>query len=374
MIRRLFIDNYKCFCNSEILMPSGRVLISGPNGAGKTTFFDVLELLKSVICRGVNVNSDISLLGDTYTRWKPKTGGLTQRFELDVEGCGGVFRYEFVVDNLGKQGAVRIKSEKLLFDGHPLFEYSESMVHLYDNDDYAEKVRFGADWSKSFMSSVVDRPENSKLIWFRDRIDKSVFLKPNPWAINSAATTEAKSLDRNMANFAQWFRYLRQVLPDGVYADLRRDLEFALPGFGGMRLADLGDSAKELRVQLTGEEYSLKELSDGQRLIVALYTAFRSAVSEGSVFCVDEPDNFLGLAEIVPLVSTLLEDDGSSGQHIVASHHPEFYNRVPDGCGLWFSRKSEADGSATRVESFESVFGGRRGLTISEVVSREWEN
>ena len=372
MIKRVFIDNYKCFCNSEIALPAGAVLLSGDNGVGKTTFFDVLELLRDIISKGANINSDVCLLNETYTRWKLKEGVKSQRFEISIAGNGGEYTYELVVDNGGKQKTCRIVEEKLLYDNKPIFSYSESNVHLFDNDTYVEKVVFGADWSKSFISSVVERPENAKLMWFRNWMEKSIFINPNPWCIRSAAAAESRYVDRAMTNFAQWFRYLRQVSPDSKYSELLHDLKYALHGFQGMRFVDIGDSAKELRIQMSSGEFSLKEMSDGQRLMIALYTAFRFAMSDGGVFCIDEPDNFLGLSEIEPLVATLLEDDDFAGQRIVGSHHPEFYNKVPLGQGLLFYRDPEVDNSATRVKTFDSAFGGRSGLSVAEMVARGW--
>lgn len=375
MIRRVYIDNFKCFSNSEILLPTGNVLVSGANGSGKTAFFDVLSILHDVICRGMSVNADVNLLGDTYTRWKQQGDIKSQRFELDIDGNEGRYRYELVVDNCGKRSASRILTESLSYDNHPLFIYENSNVHLFDNDTYVEKVVFGSDWSKSFISSVVERQENSKLLWFRDWMDKSVVLKPNPWEIQSAALGESNFLNRTMSNFAQWFRYLRQVTPDDKYFDLLNDLSFALQGFKGIRFADLGDFAKELRINMSSQgEYSLKEMSEGQRMLIALYTAIRFASVEGGTFCIDEPDNFLGLNEIEPLISTLFDNDNSEAQCIVSSHHPEFYNRVQSGQGLWFCRNPEIDNSATRVKAFEDVFGGRSGLSVSEVVLRGWED
>lgn len=375
MISRVFVDNYKCFSNSEILLPAGNVLVSGANGSGKTTFFDVLHILRDIICFGADVNSDVHLLGDTYTRWKRQDGMKTQRFELDIDGNGGRYRYELVVDNGGKHWSSRILSESLLYCNKPLFNYEHSNVHLYDNDTYQEKVVFGSDWSKSFISSVVDRPENSKLLWFRNWMEKTVVVNPDPWQIHSAALGESSTISRTMSNFAEWFRYLKQVAPDNKYSDLLNDLKFALRGFNGMRFADLGDSAKELRIQMSPNgEYSLKELSEGQRLMIVLYTAFRFAMAEGGTFCVDEPDNFLGLNEIEPLVATLMDDGDIACQRIVSSHHPEFYNRVRPEQGLWFCRDSGVDDSATRVKSFDKVFGGRSGLSVSEVVLRGWED
>jgi predicted ATPase len=51
MIKRIQIDNYRCFSNFE-WAPGQFALLLGENGAGKTSMFDVLESLRDIITKG----------------------------------------------------------------------------------------------------------------------------------------------------------------------------------------------------------------------------------------------------------------------------------------------------------------------------------
>ena len=42
------------------------------------------------------------------------------------------------------------------------------------------------------------------------------------------------------------------------------------------------------------------ELSDGQQTLIALYALLHFLVQENTTLCIDEPDNFVALAELQP--------------------------------------------------------------------------
>lgn len=46
--------------------------------------------------------------------------------------------------------------------------------------------------------------------------------------------------------------------------------------------------------------YSLSELSDGQRYLLALYMILHFLMAKGHTVFIDEPDNFISLREIQP--------------------------------------------------------------------------
>jgi len=381
MLKKIYIDNYKCFVNSEIALESDAMLVAGANGAGKSTFFEILERLKDLVGRGVSIVSGpqpdgLCFLGETYTRWKKSTPARSQHFELVIEEGGGEFRYKLTLDDKTRNGLPRISREELCFDGHPLFLYEDSMVHLFDNATYEEKVRFGADWSRSFIPSVSDRMENEKLIRFRDWMRNIVVLQPNPWTITGAASKENQFLIRDFSNFASWFRYLKQTASDKRYEKFLMEIRNAVDGLQGIHLNPVGDSAMEIKVQFGAKEeneYTLSEMSDGQRLLVALYAVIHFGVGKASLFCIDEPDNFLAIDEINPIVETLFSGE-SAAQVLVSSHSAEVCDHVPIDCGIYFSRRESVDASATRVKSFDEVLAGNPGLSCSEIFKRGWEN
>jgi len=380
MLKKVYVDNYKCFVNSEITLASDAMLLAGTNGVGKSTFFDVLELLKDLVGRGVSIVSGtqpdgLRFLGETYTRWKNSTTERSQHFELVVEEGDGEYLYKLTLDDKTRDHLPRIYKEELYFDGHPLFLYEDSTVHLFDNVSYEEKVQFGADWSRSFIPSVTNRVENKKLIAFRNWMRDIVVLQPNPWKITGAARKENQFLSRDFSNFASWFRYLKQTTTDMRYERFSREIRHAVDGLQGIRLNPVGDSAMELKVQFGAREdneYELGELSDGQRLLVALYAAVHFGMGKASMFCIDEPDNFLAIDEINPIVETLFNGD-SEAQVLVSSHSAEVCNHVPIESGIYFARKEKVDDSATRVKPFKEVLAGNPGLSCSEIFKRGWE-
>ena len=53
MLKRLYVDNYKCLVNFEY-QPGKVQLIIGGNGTRKSSIFDVLSLLRTLTCRWCN--------------------------------------------------------------------------------------------------------------------------------------------------------------------------------------------------------------------------------------------------------------------------------------------------------------------------------
>jgi len=73
--------------------------------------------------------------------------------------------------------------------------------------------------------------------------------------------------------------------------------------------------------------FDFSELSDGQKMLVALYALTVGLKGEGISLLIDEPDNFLALREIQPWLSQLSDAVGETlEQAVLISHHPEIIN------------------------------------------------
>ncbi|NES24282.1 MAG: ATP-binding protein [Symploca sp. SIO3E6] len=83
MLKRIYIDNFRCLVNFEIKFEDNVSLFLGANGSGKTTVFEVLRKLRKFIIG----DSDARVLQvfpkADLTRWETR---LIQKFELDLEG------------------------------------------------------------------------------------------------------------------------------------------------------------------------------------------------------------------------------------------------------------------------------------------------
>src|SRR5688500_18702133 len=66
MIKRILIENYRCF-EKAVIEPDSLALLVGPNGAGKSTVFEVLFKIRQL----VTGNGSVSELfpDNTRTRW-----------------------------------------------------------------------------------------------------------------------------------------------------------------------------------------------------------------------------------------------------------------------------------------------------------------
>jgi ATPase subunit of ABC transporter with duplicated ATPase domains len=116
-------------------------------------------------------------------------------------------------------------------------------------------------------------------------------------------------------------------------------------------------------------DFFLRELSDGQRCLIALYTILHFVLAKGGTVILDEPDNFLSLREIQPwllAVDDTIEE--SRGQVLMISHHPEIINQWAPTGGVQLYR----DGiGPVRVDKFPK--DSASCLLPSELIARGWE-
>jgi predicted ATPase len=362
MLQRVYVDNYRCLVNFDCQF-AARQLLLGANGSGKTTLFDVLLLLRDFCAYGLQY--DAMFLGLSTTRWQEVP---TQSFELDVVGNGGTFRFRLVVDAWGSPARPRVSTEEVLFDGKPVFRFANGDVQLF-NDRHEAKVTYPFDWHRSALATITERRENTKLTWFKRWLSQLSFFSPDPRQMHPVAEKEAAWPARNLSNFASWYRHLR--LEDDDQA-LLQDLREVIPGFHSMDLKDVGMGNRVLTVTFADQSqwYGFGELSDGQRVLIALYTILHFVASQPTVLLLDEPDNFIALGEILPWLDKLLDRAEESGAQIfVLSHHPELLNRMAVEGGILFDRPQ---GRHTRARRYHD--SADTGLSPAELVARGWEN
>jgi hypothetical protein len=181
--------------------------------------------------------------------------------------------------------------------------------------------------------------------------------------------------DFELGNFPGWYRYLLQTHP-AENVNFLTAVKEALDSFQELRFYSSGSgSAERLRAVFrapTSElvNYSLAELSDGQRCLIGLYAILHFAIMRGHTVFIDEPDNFISLREIQPWLLAAEEAvEDHQGQLILISHHPEILNQWALRYGLRFFRE---DNGHVRTEKFRADPNG--GLQPSELIARGWED
>ena len=367
MLKRLYVDNYKCLVNFEFA-PQQVQLLLGINGTGKSSVFDVLSLLRDFVL-GEGTALDL-FPTSAMTRWD---GRNRQTFESDVDVNYSTYRYRLEIEHQVSGLPAFVLLESLHFDQRLLFEFKISQVQLY-REDFSPGPRFQFDWTRSALGVVGSRQDNSLVNRFWEWLRQLQVTRINPFAMTGVSDREDANPRSDMTNFASWYRHLVQEDPELV-SRLIQTLREVWDGFAGLRLEKVGPSARVLKCQLesagTREEYALEELSEGQRVLLVFYTLVHFARSHPEVLlCLDEPDNFVALAEIQPWLATLSEDAADHGAQILfISHHPEVMNYLTTERTVILKR---SEGGPTRIVPFE--VDPKTTLTPAEIVARGWEN
>ncbi len=367
MLKRLYVDNFKCLVNFELAVGPINLLM-GPNGAGKSTVFEILRKIQAFV--GGDGKVEALFKPDDCTRWQKSP---IQTFELEIEGNGGLYRYELAVEHNQAKHLARVRYERLWFNSRPLLGFDEGDVQLY-RDDHSTGPTYPFDWSLSAVASMYERPENTRLFWFKQRLARFIVVQIMPSLMVEDSVQEESRLDAKMENYVSWYRYLSQ--DQGKIFALTHELRKVLDGFTAFKFEGPGDQRRLKAIFTTASgnafEYRFSELSDGQRMLMSLYTLICcTRGDERYTLCIDEPENFLALPEIQPWLVQLYDlcADGHM-QALLVSHHPELINYLlASPVGLWLNRESNAP---VRVKPISPNDG--TGLSVSELIARGWLN
>ena len=132
---------------------------------------------------------------------------------------------------------------------------------------------------------------------------------------------------------------------------------------GSETLGREGESGKSFQL-------GFQELSDGQRALVALYTLLHMTKRQTITLCLDEPDNFVALAEIQPLIFEFCDAAEENGPQVIfASHHPEIIDHQGIEKRLFLRRDS---GGPTRITPLKH--SAASALPPSEAIARGWQD
>ncbi|MBF0623236.1 MAG: AAA family ATPase [Magnetococcales bacterium] len=367
MLKRIYIDNFRCLVNFELKFDPITLLL-GTNGSGKTSVFDILRRLQDFIIDQARV-PEVFPARD-LTRWQ--TSGL-QRFELEIVTEDDVYLYRLLIDHDVERRRSRVFEERLDLNGKTLFACREGMAQLY-RDDHSEGPQYPFDWNLSGVGSLHERPDNRKLTGFKRVLARLIVVRPTLALMERESRREQERLTQNMENFVSWYRHLAQEHM-GAMVTLLRELQPAIPGFESLSLKESGEDARSLKALFSRPgggkplAFDFGELSDGQKMLIVLYTLAYGLKDEGVSLFIDEPDNYLALREIQPWLSGLADAVGESLEQVVLiSHHPETINYLGAAHGRWLER----DGLGP-VRSLTEAPRPVPGLDLAKTMALGWQ-
>ena len=364
MLKRIYADNFRSLVNFEIKLDRINLLL-GDNGSGKTAFFDILYRLQQFVAGNAKVAEVFS--SNDLTSWQTNA---TQRFEIDLTVGDEAYHYQLVIEHVANRRVARIKTETLLLGGKKLFDFQDGTTRIFNDDSILALEFAGTQWEQSGL--VLFGLEQTRR--FCQEMQKIIIAGVQPALMSSESREESSSLSRHMENFTSWYRYL-SLEHQGAMLAIFPELKRVLPGFNSCNLKEAGE-AKVLKVLFDRPDghgrpiaFDFKALSDGQRVLIALYTVLYGLKDEGISLFLDEPDNFVALREIQPWLTALADFTGEGiEQAVLISHHPDIINYLAPSSGRWFERESNVP---TRVS--DQPKAAADGLTMAETVARGWE-
>jgi predicted ATP-dependent endonuclease of OLD family len=377
MITRLYVDNFRSLVNFEIKFEETNLLL-GPNGSGKSSVFDVLRRLRRFI--GGETNFAEVFSSDDLTRWQTNPH---QKFELELKTEEyGTFLYVLVVEYAEKLDGVftksKVKEEKLTLGAQILSHTQDGETHLYDDTgDLSVTIELGS----FFLSGLSISPErNKKLSCFKQRIEDIVIVRPTPVLMKSESQREAKHLSLRMENFAAWYRYLAQENLEAVQ-ELLAELPRSIPGLKTLNSVSAGENVRILKAVFQTNNKAPKgvesfaSLSDGQKMLIAIYALIIGNKGKHASLFIDEPDNYISIDEIQPWLRLFIDDCGegeSLAQVVLISHHPEVIDYAALGVPIWFEREPE---SPTRIRPMQKEDDEEKHsaapLPLSQIIARK---
>jgi predicted ATP-binding protein involved in virulence len=365
MITRFYVDNYKCLVNFEY-KPKPFELIIGGNGSGKTTVFEALDMIKRFVVEGEKISDVFS--DDSVTRWQHRK---EQIFELElIEPVTSiVVVYRLVVERDGMNA--KVKSELLNLNGKDTIETRVAISPSYNPFENLAVIRANQmdDLKEPFP---LVNPDYSAMnldagSWLRSSLEEILFLRLSPPEMTSRFQKEEDSPTRSFDNFSAYYSHILQEEQGKAFV-LTNTLREVLDGFSEFSLPKVGEDGRHLFLLMNQPTkdtlFSFDEISDGQRALIALYTLIHCTLKEDVTIIIDEPENYIGLRELQPWLSTLqnqLAERG--GQVLLISHHPEFINPLAQNA-IQFTRDN---GGPVRIKEFS--MNGVEGVSASEFLA-----
>ncbi len=377
MLKKLYIDNYKCFVNFEITFDQTNLLL-GKNRAGKSSLLEVIQRVKKFILDEGRLA--YSFPGTTRTRWDKR---LEQTFEIEFIEVEEHYRYRLVIEHdQAREEKNRVREEKVFLDNQLLFAFELGEVQLYRDDGSAGPM-YSFDWGRSALALVGENTDNQKLMRFRKRLEGLFVLHPSPSVMSARSLKDDRTLEFDATNFAAWYRHSAGAYLEKI-PNLFQDLKEVFEGFHTLKAVDEGGTSKILTLEQethwagdnnrangkSSVSYTFDELSDGQRQLIFLYSLACFGLLPETTLCIDEPDNAVSLREIQPWLATMEERCAASGtQALFISHHPEIINYFAPSQALYLSRSNNGP---VRVKPFPRDTD--EPLTAAELMARGWED
>jgi energy-coupling factor transporter ATP-binding protein EcfA2 len=372
VIRRLYVHNFRCLDNFELLISRrSSALLIGKNGTGKTAIRLVLEILQR-IARGTNRVGELV---------KPKdfSWGRTHmpmRLEIEVDLGGKIYAYSLALELPAGFRELRVLEEKLTVGTNVVYTREPAKVALLADDSHslqrmASAGTFPIDWHLVALP-IIQRPlKDDPLNAFKEWLARALILRPMPSSIEGESKDETLEPNVEVTNFGAWFSGLLAYAPS-AYATIDHYLKQLMPDLKDIKNPVTGTDSRSLIVQFSQTDRGsvslpFADLSDGEKCFMVCALVLAANDAYGPVFCFwDEPDTYLALSEVGHFVTALRTGFHSTGQFIATSHNPEAISRFSNENTFALFRRNHLEPTTVRTVDEVQFSGDLVGALIRD--------
>lgn len=346
-ITRLALDNVRAIEEAEFTFNPGFNLIIGINGAGKSTALDAIRFCGSHILSALQRMPFRAFgfgIDDIHGNAPVAEAALHLSFgdEADAFVRLREWRTQFAADNMEN---VELLRRRILETTRPRDRLRNQLRELQETVSPAEPVFFYP--SRSDLKDRASREPSAPLMMHystaRSIMNEQAERKSAAGTSQLAYVNALQSNALSLRQFADWMRaqielaserLASQHLVDGINTALER----FLPGYSNLRPST--ESASRVEIEINGTTLDVRQLSDGERSVLALILDIAKRLTQANPR-LDDP---LKTAEAVILIDEIdlhlhpqwqrkiignLEKTFPRCQFIATTHSPQIVGEVP---------------------------------------------
>lgn len=347
MIKRLYVDNFKCLQKFELNLENlNSAFLLGKNGSGKTTLFEVIEIFQKIGHGTTYVEKIFDKNSFSYSDLSKSI-----YIQLEVEIAKRIFKYDLTIDYVEKHFIFIVKKESLCVNDKQIFSRKENITN------FSGDAKFSLDWQHIALPLISTRRSNEPTAIFRDWLKSIIILSPYPKDFLNKSQNEDSKLKKDGSNIIDFSRWL--LTDFSLYSNIMNYLKSKMPDLETFKLNNTGKDEKELvfefSIKSRKQEFNFSQLSDGEKIFFLAATILAAQKNTPNLLCLwDEPDNFIGLKEMNGFIMEFRKAfEDTSSQLIMTSHNERAINRFSNHNTFVLSRNSHL--APTKVKVLKDI-------------------
>lgn len=286
MLKKIHVKNYKCFKDFCFELDSNSTWITGTNGIGKSTLFQIIHIIKQIVC---NSDSNVKKIFQSQD-----FNDLNIPIDIDIilEIQSITYQYKFSVAYVNSWKNTVI-NEELLIDGDTFF-----FKNKFGNVAFSDTCFDIATDELALPIVLLSRGRDNNIDIFSKWFSNMILF--SPIQVKKFHENDGKNdvLIQDGSNFCLWLKDIIRTEPS-FYISLMELLKPIMPDLNKISFINDGNNKRTMKINFSNAQNKVtidfENLSNGEKMIfilsaIACWTGYSNQVS---FLFIDEPSNFI---------------------------------------------------------------------------------